>query len=203
MKKTKTIDKILLAAEKEIAARGIDGAKVENIAREAGVTKQLVYHYFKTKDQLYCAILESVSQEPKILANLEIYSSLSPEDAVRHFINAIFDEFIAHPCYAAFTLDQALHDGEHISQASHFIPTTRAYVTKIITPILQRGIEARQFKVGLDPDITFWMIFHLSTACFLNQKVMSETSHQDFASDAGINLWRASTITFILDALRA
>lgn len=203
MKKIKTIDKILLAAENEIAARGIDGAKVENIAREAGVTKQLVYHYFKTKDQLYCAILESVSQEPQILADVSVYSTLSPQDGIRHFVNAIFDEFIKHPCYVAFTLDQALHNGEHISQSSHFIPTTRAYVAKIITPILQRGSEAGDFKADLDPDITFWMIFHLATACFLNQKVMSEASSQDFSSQAGIALWRNSTITFILDALRA
>lgn len=203
MTKIKTIDKILAAAEKEFALSGIDGAKIENIAREAGVTKQLVYHYFKTKDQLYSAILESVSQGMKIIADLDTYKALPPEDVIKHFVNAIFDEFIKHPSYTAFTLDQALHGGEHISQTSVFIPSTRIYIKEIIAPALAEGEKLRVFKANLDPDITFWMIFHLTTACFLNQKVMSETSDLDFASETGISLWRNSTISFILDALRA
>ena len=203
MNKTKTIDKILIAAEKEFALRGIDGAKVENIARDAGITKQLIYHYFKTKNQLYSAILETVSNDMQIIEDLEIYTALSPAEAIKHFVNAIFDEFIKHPSYTAFTLDQALHGGEHISQASRFIPSTRSYIQKIIAPALLAGAEQKIFKSDLDPDIIFWMIFHLTTACFLNQQVMSETSRIDFANPSGIQLWRESTIRFILDALAA
>jgi AcrR family transcriptional regulator len=203
MSKTKTIDKILGAAEKEFALRGIDGAKVETIAKEAGVTKQLIYHYFKTKDQLYSAILETVSNDMQIIADLQVYRNLPPVEAIRHFINAIFDEFIKHPRYSAFTLDQALHDGEHITQASTFIPSTRTYIQEIIAPALASGAKQGLFKTGLDADTTFWMIFHLSTACFLNQKVMTETTNKDFASEAGIQYWRDSTITFILEALKA
>lgn len=202
MTKTRTIDKILIAAEKEFALRGIDGAKVENIARQAGVTKQLIYHYFKTKDQLYSAILETVSNDMQIIADIKVYKDLPPEETIHHFVNAIFDEFIKHPSYTAFTLDQALHGGEHISQASVFIPSTRSYIGEIIAPALQKGAAEGIFKAGLDPDTIFWMIFHLTTACFLNQKVMSETSNKDFSSAAGIQSWRESTITFILDALR-
>lgn len=203
MKKTKTIDKILLAAETEFALRGIDGAKVENIARDAGVTKQLIYHYFKTKNQLYTAILETVSNDMQIISDLEVYKSLPPAEAIQHFVNAIFDEFTKHPSYTAFTLDQALHSGEHITQASSFIPSTRTYIKEIIAPALLAGAEQKLFKPNLDPDIIFWMIFHLTTACFLNQKVMSEASHIDFSSPSGTELWRESTIRFILDALKA
>jgi AcrR family transcriptional regulator len=203
MTKNKTIDNILIAAEKEFALRGIDGAKVENIARTAGVTKQLVYHYFKTKDQLYSAILETVSSDMQIIADIAVYKDLAPDERIRFFVNSIFSEFIKHPSYTAFTLDQALHGGEHITQASSFIPSTRAYIKEIIAPALEQGANLGIFKANLDPDIVFWMIFHLTTACFLNQKVMSETSDFDFSSSAGIATWRDSTIKFILDALKA
>jgi len=203
MSKTKTIEKILNAAEKEFALRGIDGAKVETIAKEAGVTKQLIYHYFKTKDQLYSAILESVSSGMQIIADLDAYRDLHPEEAIRQFVNAIFDEFIKHPSYSAFTLDQALHGGEHITQSSIFIPSTRTYINEIIAPALRQGEKQGLFKKELDPDTMFWMIFQLSTACFLNQKVMSETSNRDFSSKEGIEFWRDATITFIIDALKA
>jgi AcrR family transcriptional regulator len=201
LKKTGTIEKILIAAEREISVCGFDGATVDNIARQSGVTKQLVYHYFKSKAHLYRAVLERASQESQLLDKIDFYSRLSPEDGIRHFVNDLFDELIKHPSSTTFLLDQALHSGEHITQSSRFIPTTRVYISKIITPILQRGSDAGHFKADQDPDISFWMIFHLVAACFLHQKIMSEVSPQDFSSDAGIDLWRTSTTRFILDSL--
>jgi AcrR family transcriptional regulator len=203
MKKANTIERILSAAEKEIALKGIDGARIESIAREAGVTKQLVYHYFTTKDQLYSAILESVSRGISVLSDKDVYQRLGAEDAIRHFVNAIFDQFIEHPSYAAFALDQALHEGEHISQSSRFLPTMRSYINEIWQPILLRGSERGELKSGLDADATFWMVFHLTTSCFLNEKMISETSGFDFNDEEFMTFWRGATINFILDALRA
>lgn len=48
--------RILTAAEAVFAEKGFDGARVDVIAREAGVNKALIYYYFKSKD----AILEEL-----------------------------------------------------------------------------------------------------------------------------------------------
>lgn len=201
--KKKTIELILTAAEKEIAAKGIDGAKIETIARQAGVTKQLIYHYFKNKDQLYRAILDSTSQQISILADLTSYQHLSPDDAIRHFINTLFNDFIEHPSYTAFTLDQALHEGSHISEISSFYPTIRLFIHEVLAPVLARGSEQGIFKPKLNAAVTFWMIFNLVTSCFTNEKNMSETSVIDFNSPQGIDVWRSATIDFTLAGLRA
>lgn len=203
MTKVKTIDKILTAAKAEISNKGVDGAKIESIAREAGVTKQLVYHYFKTKDELYSAILDSVSPNVHILTNAERYQELKPSDAITAFINTIFDDFINNPSYAAFALDQALHEGRHISDRSEYIPSMKQCISEVIGNILERGIKSGEFKTQLNPKTTFWMVFQLSTSCFLNEKTMSETCDIDFTSQQGIELWRKSTIEFVLNALRA
>ena len=47
--------RILRVAIQEFAARGLAGARVDVIARKARVNKQLVYYYFKNKDELYAA----------------------------------------------------------------------------------------------------------------------------------------------------
>ena len=43
--KRETISRLLAVAEKEFGAKGLEGARVDDIARAAGVTKQLVYNY--------------------------------------------------------------------------------------------------------------------------------------------------------------
>ncbi len=50
--------KILQAAEKCFAQFGFKGTAVQKIADEAGLPKTNVLYYFKTKQELYVAVLE-------------------------------------------------------------------------------------------------------------------------------------------------
>ncbi len=49
----KTIQRIVAAAEKIFAEQGIDGARMDAIARSARVNKALLYYYFKSKEDLH------------------------------------------------------------------------------------------------------------------------------------------------------
>src|SRR5256885_8006599 len=49
--------RIVAAAREEFARRGFDGARVEQIARRAGVNKQLLFYYFHSKRGLFTAVL--------------------------------------------------------------------------------------------------------------------------------------------------
>jgi AcrR family transcriptional regulator len=51
--------KLLNAATKEFANKGLNGARVDSIASRAGVNKQLLYYYFGNKENLFVAVLES------------------------------------------------------------------------------------------------------------------------------------------------
>jgi TetR/AcrR family transcriptional regulator len=53
----RTRAKILKAARDQFAARGFGGARMEAIAKGAGVTRQLLYHYFPSKDVLFEEVL--------------------------------------------------------------------------------------------------------------------------------------------------
>jgi len=50
--------RILDAALTEFAARGFAGARVDRIARGAGLNKRMLYHYFGDKRGLHAAVLE-------------------------------------------------------------------------------------------------------------------------------------------------
>ncbi|MFC4386967.1 TetR/AcrR family transcriptional regulator [Gracilibacillus marinus] len=48
----RTRQKILNAAKEEFCEKGYTGARIESIAKRAGLNKQLIYHYFKNKEAL-------------------------------------------------------------------------------------------------------------------------------------------------------
>jgi len=51
-------ERILEAAIRVFARRGYHGARVSDIAAEAGIAYGLVYHYFKNKDELLDTVFE-------------------------------------------------------------------------------------------------------------------------------------------------
>ena len=55
-----TKNKILAAAEIEFAENGLSATKVDDIAKRAGVNKQLIYAHYNSKENLYCTILKVV-----------------------------------------------------------------------------------------------------------------------------------------------
>jgi AcrR family transcriptional regulator len=60
--KSKRTDQILKAAKTTILSKGFNGATMDDIALEAGITKPTVYQYFKTKDELFLMLLEPLIQ---------------------------------------------------------------------------------------------------------------------------------------------
>jgi AcrR family transcriptional regulator len=51
---------ILAAATEEFTAHGLNGARVDEIAKRSGVNKRMIYYYFGDKGGLYIAVLEEI-----------------------------------------------------------------------------------------------------------------------------------------------
>jgi TetR/AcrR family transcriptional regulator len=55
-----TRDRLLEAAEAEFADRGFEGARLEDIAEQAGIRRPSLLYHFATKDELYAAVVRTV-----------------------------------------------------------------------------------------------------------------------------------------------
>nr|WP_320049401.1 TetR/AcrR family transcriptional regulator [uncultured Desulfuromonas sp.] len=69
-------DNILTAAQEMFQTSGFIGASMDKIAEGAGVTKQTVYRYFSTKEELFRATLEA----QRLRANERFLDALQRED---------------------------------------------------------------------------------------------------------------------------
>jgi TetR/AcrR family transcriptional regulator len=63
-----TEEAILRAARKAFTHKGLSGARMQDIADEAGVNKALVHYYFETKQKLFALIFEQ--EFGKLFSNL-------------------------------------------------------------------------------------------------------------------------------------
>ena len=59
VKKRESKKRILQAALHEFSLQGLKGARVENIARAAGVNKAMIFYYFSSKQKLYEEVLNT------------------------------------------------------------------------------------------------------------------------------------------------
>lgn len=60
--KLRRTEEILAAAQRVMLEKGYNGATMDDIAAEAGLTKPTVYQYFKTKDELFVQLVEPLIQ---------------------------------------------------------------------------------------------------------------------------------------------
>jgi AcrR family transcriptional regulator len=82
---------ILKAARKVFARHGYDGATMDNVAESCSIAKGTLYLYFKSKRQIYLAVLKEDLQSLREATRLAIASGSSAEDRIRAFITTRFD----------------------------------------------------------------------------------------------------------------
>ena len=78
----KTRSAILKAAMHEFASEGVAGARTDQIARAAGVNKALLYYYFKDKEALYGAVVDSIFEGMRDRLMQVLDSDLPPREKI-------------------------------------------------------------------------------------------------------------------------
>jgi AcrR family transcriptional regulator len=81
-----------VAAGREVFGRhGYEGAAVEEIAAQAGVTKPVLYRHFRGKRDLYLAVLEDHLADLIRRLWVGLSASADPRERLRVSLNAYFD----------------------------------------------------------------------------------------------------------------
>lgn len=139
---------ILEAAMAEFAAKGLAGARVDEIARQTETSKHMIYYHFGSKDGLYEAVLRLAYAKFQIAEQAIDYRALNPVEAMRSLIGATFDMHVAHPESVRIIMTENVSNGEHIGNVPDL--RDRRSILATIAEILQRGTANGEFRDGLD-----------------------------------------------------
>ncbi|MET3291570.1 UNVERIFIED_CONTAM: AcrR family transcriptional regulator [Brevibacillus sp. OAP136] len=85
-------EQIIAAALKVFARRGIAGTKMSMIATEAGISHGLLYHYFKSKDDLFTTLVEGAVLEAHEEMKRVYELPGSPIERIRMLTESTLDE---------------------------------------------------------------------------------------------------------------
>ena len=86
---------LLQLARKAFSDRSYDDVSIDDLAREAKISKGLLYHYFPTKRDLYVAGLREIAEE-LVERCTNIPADLVPIDRVRFGIDAYLGHISQH-----------------------------------------------------------------------------------------------------------
>jgi AcrR family transcriptional regulator len=172
---------ILASATEEFTAHGLNGARVDEIARRSGVNKRMIYYYFGDKGGLYLAVLEETYAD---IRNAEIRLHLAdrdPMDAMRELVAFTWNYFIEHPEFLSLLGTENLHRARHL-KSSKKIRELHSPLVGIISALLARGEKAKVFRPGVDPVQLYVTIAALGFFYMSNRFTLSTIFGRDLGS---------------------
>jgi TetR/AcrR family transcriptional regulator len=145
-----TREKILTAAIREFADKGLDGARVDEIAHRSGVNKNMLYHYFGNKEQLFTAVLERVYDTIRNRQSDLSIRGMEPEEGMRRLIEFTGQVWVETPDFIRLLSSENLHEARHVRQSSKIVQQYNPLL-ETISELLDRGVKKGVFREGIDP----------------------------------------------------
>lgn len=189
------------AAVDEFSRSGYAGARVDEIARVAGVNKQLVYHYFDNKQGLYLVALEHVYGQIREKEQSLSLDALAPIEAMRQLVGFSFDYLAEHPEFIALLTDENRNQGEHIL-ASQRLQRMHSPFISMLESTLDRGVAQGVFRGDVDAVHLYISIAGISYFFFSNNHTLSAIFGRKLGSRSALAQRRRHVIDFALQALQ-
>ncbi len=109
--------RILATARREFAERGFDGARLADIARQAGLSHPTLLYHFTSKADLYGAVIESAVLDWARETEAAVCGALDGFEQVAGVIDAGFAFFATHLDFARILRREALDGGRRLDEA--------------------------------------------------------------------------------------
>lgn len=198
---------ILEAAKLEFSREGLAGARTDAIARAAGVNKALLYYYFRDKESLYAAVLDSVFTGLAARINEALDRPLPPRERLLAYAAAHFDYIAETPEYPRLVSRELMRArfGEKRSGPAHsnvrrLVANYFQPVFRRVTAVLHEGIGSGEFRT-VDP--MHFMLTMVATIVFYftATPVLQAVTGIDPLSRERMAERRAAVLDFISAAL--
>ena len=101
-----TEEKIFESATEVFIEKGMDGARMQDIANHAGINKALLHYYYRTKDRLFNAVFESLAGQMFKRFAPVFDENLSLEEKIRFFYREHIAFLQKNPKLPGFLLNE-------------------------------------------------------------------------------------------------
>ena len=111
-----TEEKIFESATDVFLDRGMDGARMRDIADHAGINKALLHYYYRTKEHLFDAVFEKMANRILKKFSPVLDPSMSLDDKIRFFFREHISFLQENPRLPGFILNEINRNPERIKK---------------------------------------------------------------------------------------
>jgi AcrR family transcriptional regulator len=140
-----TRERILAEAEASLGEHGYHGTRLHEIASRVGIQKASLFHYFPSKDDLYCAVVNEGFGETEQTIRRVLETAATPFEKLRALIEAYVDMVASHPQRTRILLRQSLGDAP-----DGYEPPNSERLLSLVVATVAEGQEAQVFA-ATDP----------------------------------------------------
>ncbi len=189
--------RILEAARIEFVSHGLSGGRVDRIAEKSGGTKNLIYHYFGSKDALYLQVLERIYADLREHQQDHDLRDLPPVEGMKRLVSNTFDHFAATPDLIRLMSIENIHYAQHLKRSS---ATKSLYggLLDTIHILLKRGQDEGAFRADVDAIDLYLSISGLAYFFLSNQHTLSWLLDRDLAARRRVLKRRAHVVEMVL-----
>lgn len=179
----RTRRRILDAAAGEFADLGLSGARVDRIARKAGVSKAMIYYIFGGKEDLHIAVLESLFQEKTSDQDpVLVRGDLAPADFVE-MLKISLGASLRRKAYVRIMLHDVATGGKALRRLRRKRPDLFEIFARV-SGMLQEAMKSGRVR-ATDPDKSVMMLILVMAA------LASTLPHMDLARPRGSDAQQA------------
>ncbi len=207
---------IIDAAEKIFSAVGYANTKMEDVAKEAGISKGSVYFYFDTKENLYMAVtyralqilnenLYRVRDNHKSQSGLNSVIALA--EAYLDFCDKYF--FYSEVILDYMTLNRSTQLGRDRARMTTAIKESMYYAmvqdiqnlpVSLITGEIRRGVEDGSIRNKRKPELLY-LIAWGSLVGFVKLNVAAGSTHRQTLFHVNIQEWKSYLLALLKDMI--
>jgi AcrR family transcriptional regulator len=198
----RTRSNILVAATAEFSSKGLDGARVDKIARRSDVNKRMIYHYFGDKEGLYLAVLENTYTA---IRTAEVHLSLvdqDPLEGMRALVRFTWKYLVAHPEFLSLLATENLQHAANLKKLPH-IRELHSPLIEMISEVLQCGVKRKLFRRGVDPMQLYISIAALGFFYLSNRHTLSTIFGRDLSAPTALAERESHIVDIVLGYLRS
>ena len=190
-KRDESIRQILGAAMEVFAEVGYEGARVDEIARRAGVNKAMIYYRIGDKKTLYEEVIHDVFGDTVGRISENIRDELSPEEKFKIYLANIAKTMAEHPSLPRIMMREVASGWSNFSEA---VVKDIAGILVIIKDIIDDGVKKGVF-IDINPIVVHLMAIGTMLLFNLSMPVRRNFYH---LLEGNINVHREASFEHII-----
>lgn len=161
-----TEQKILAAARNVFVRRGTAGARMQEIAQEAGVNQALLHYYFRTKERLSAAVFQLVASRVFPGLTQTLAADISLDEKIDRLIGLYLDNLSRSPFLPGYLLSELHHHPERVQQLLTFaIGAAPAQVLPRLFEGLKRQLDEQIAAGAMRPIAPEQFLINIISLC--------------------------------------